>query len=175
MILNTPSACGGVIDQQLSQFNLAGGVMIKRYIIFIALVGLLFIVPGCADDDLDSAPAGATITVNPSSFTLTDATASAITHTEYFSIVVKDANGFPLKDIKLRIAFIWAKPDYYGLVQFYHGVSKVNSPFNASTDGNGAYVLRMDFISGGAWAYKGTLQVTSGSAYGSADFEVKTS
>ena len=173
MILNTPSACGGVIDQQLSQFNLAGGVMIKRYIIFIAFVGLLFIVPGCADDDLDSAPASATITINPSSYTLTDSSGSTTTHTKYFLIVVKDVNGFPFKDIRLRIAFIWAKPDIYGVVQFYHLGSKVNSPFNALTDGNGTYTLRMDFDSG-LLAYKGTLQATSGSAYGSADFEVKT-
>jgi hypothetical protein len=174
MILNTPSACGGVIDQQLSQFNLAGGVMIKRYIIFIAFVGLLFIVPGCADDDLNSAPASATITINPSSFKLSDGTATARTHTKYFLIAVKDVNGFSLKEITLRIAFIWAKPDIYGLVQFYHLGSKVNSPFNVSTDGNGTYTLRMDFLSGGGWEYKGTLQVTSAAAYGSADFEVDT-
>ena len=150
--------------------------MIKRYIIFIAFVGLLFIVPGCADDELDGggAPAGATITINPSTYTLIDTTLVAATHTQYFSIVVKDANGFPFKDIKLTIAFIWAKPDIYGLVQFYHGGNKVNSPFNAYTDANGTYRLRMDFWSGGELDYNGTLQVTSGSGYASADFEVDT-
>lgn len=148
--------------------------MIKRDIIFIALVGLLFIVPGCADDDLDGAPAYATITINPSELTVTDGMPEEKTHTQYFHIVVKDANGFPLENIKLTIAFVWAKPDEYELVQFYHGGSPVDSPFNVLTDGDGAYILRMDFVSGGGWKYFGTLQVTSASAYAYADFEVDT-
>ena len=147
--------------------------MIKRYIIFIAFVGLLFIVPGCADDDLENAPAYATITINPSAYTLSDGTGVTTTHTQYFHIVVKDANGFPFENIKLTIAFVWAEPDHYGLVQFYHGGSPVDSPFNVLTDGEGAYLLRMDFKSG-VWEYSGTLEVTSGSGYGSADFDVNT-
>ncbi len=147
--------------------------MIKRYIIFIAFVGLLFIVPGCeGGDGIQDAPAGATITINPSDFTLSDATGLA-THTQYFHIAVKDANGVSLKNIRLRIEFIWAVPDIYGLVQFYRGGSTVDSPFYASTDGNGAYTLHMKFLSG-VWEYSGTLQTTSGSAYGSADFTVNT-
>ena len=147
--------------------------MIKRDIIFIALVGLLFIVPGCADDDLDGAPADATITINPSEYELIDSSGFTTTHSKYFHIVVKDANGFPFENIKLTIAFVWAVPDIYGVVQFYHGGSPVDSPFNALTDGDGAYILRMDFDSG-LLEYSGTLQATSGSAYASADFEVKT-
>ncbi len=147
--------------------------MIKRYIMFITFVGLLFIVPGCAGDyDIQNAPADATITINPSEVTVSDATGSAW-HTQYFHIVVTDANGFLLENIRLRIEFIWAVPDIYGTVQFYRGSSTVDSPFYASTDGDGAYTLRMDFVSGG-WEYSGTLQVTSGSAYGSADFSVDT-
>ena len=148
--------------------------MIKRYIMFITFVGLLFIVPGCAGDyDIQNAPADATITINPSEFTLSDATGSAW-HTQYFHIAVKDANGFAFENIRLKIAFIWAVPDSSGLVQFYHGGSTVDSPFYALTDGNGAYTLRMDFLSGGGSVYSGTLQVTSGSAYDSADFSVDT-
>ncbi len=145
--------------------------MIKRYIMFIAFVGLLFIVPGCGGyDDIQNAPADATITINPSEFTLSDTT-SQQWHTQYFHIAVKDANGFPFENIRLTIAFVWAEPDISGLVQFYHRGSTVNSPFNAVTDGDGAYTLRMDFLSGGL-EYSGTLQVTSGSAYDSADFSV---
>ncbi len=138
---------------------------------FIAFVGLLFIVPGCGGyDDIQNAPADATITINPSEVTLSDATGSTTTHTQYFHIAVKDTNGFPFENIRLTIAFVG---DIYGVVQFYHGGSAVDSPFNAVTDGNGAYVLRMDFDSG-LLEYSGTLQVTSGSAYDSADFSVDT-
>jgi len=138
-------------------------------------VGLLFIVPGCGGGyDIQDAPADATITINPSEFTLSDSSLSTTTHTQYFHIVVKDANGFSLENIRLAIAFLWAVPDIYGIVQFYHGGSPVDSPFYALTDGDGAYILRMDFVSGGTWVYSGTLEVTSGSAYGSADFSVDT-
>lgn len=153
--------------------------MIKRCIIFIAFVGLLFIVPGCGGgDDIENAPVDATITINPSEFNLSDSTGFTTTHSEYFNIVVEDANGFLLENIRLTISFVWAVvpvvPDVYGVVQFYHGGSPVDSPFNALTDDDGAYLLRMDFDSGDGLAYTATLQVTSGSAYGSANFEVDT-
>jgi hypothetical protein len=149
--------------------------MIKRYIIFIAFVGLLFIVPGCGGgDDIENADTNDTITINPIASTVSDGTALATPHIQYFHIVVEDANGFPLENIRLTIEFWLAVPDIYGVVQFYHGGSPVDSPFNALTDGDGAYMLRMDFYSGGGLEYNGALQVTSGSAYGSADFEVDT-
>ncbi|MEE8300474.1 MAG: hypothetical protein V3R28_04120, partial [Desulfatiglandales bacterium] len=139
--------------------------MIKRCIIFIAFVGLLFIVPGCGGgDDIEGAPADATITINPSEISVSDASALATPHSEYFHIVVEDAAGFPLRNIRLTIRFWLAVPDIYGVVLFYHGGSPVDSPFNALTDDNGAYILRMDFYSGGGLEYNGTLQVTSGSA-----------
>jgi len=148
--------------------------MIKGYIIFIAFVGLLFIVPGCGEgDDIEDAQPTDTITINPSTSTISDDMPSTTTHTQYFHIVVKNANGIPLRNIKLTIEFIWALPDIYGVVQLYHGDTKVDSPFNALTDDNGAYILRMDFDSG-LLEYNGTLQVTSGSAYASADFAVDT-
>ncbi len=149
--------------------------MIKGYIIFIAFVGLLFIVPGCGGDaDPQDAQPTDTITINPSAISVSDASALATPHSEYFHIVVTDAAGFPLRNIELTIKFMWAVPDIYGVVQFYHGGSPVDSPFNALTDDDGAYILRMDFYSGGGLEYNGTLQVTSGGAYGSADFEVDT-
>ncbi len=149
--------------------------MIKRCIIFIAFVGLLFIVPGCGGgDDIEDAPVDATITINPSESTVSDSAGFTTTHSEYFNIVVEDANGFLLRNIRLTISFVWAVPDVYGVVQFYHGGSPVDSPFNALTDDDGAYLLRMDFDSGGGLAYTATLQVTSGSAYASAEFEVET-
>lgn len=104
---------------------------------------------------------------------LSDSSPSTTTHTQYFHIVVKDANGFPFENIKLTIAFVWAVPDIYGVVQFYHGGSPVDSPFNVLTDADGAYILRMDFDSG-LLEYSGTLEVSSGSAYASAHFEVDT-
>ncbi len=147
--------------------------MIKRYIIFIAFVGLLFIVPGCGGDaDPQDAQPTDTITINPSAISVSDASALATPHSEYFHIVVTDAAGFPLRNIQLTIQFWLAVPDIYGVVLFYHGGSPVDSPFNALTDDDGAYILRMDFYSGGGLEYNGALQVTSGAAYASSDFEV---
>ncbi len=149
--------------------------MIKGYIIFIAFVGLLFIVPGCGGgDDIEDAQPTDTITINPSTSTVSDGTPLTTTHIQYFHILVTGANGFPLRNIELTIEFWLAVPDEYGFVQFYHEGSPVDSPFNVLTDDNGAYILRMDFDSGGGLEYSGTLQVISGSAYGSAEFEVDT-
>ena len=149
--------------------------MIKRYIIFIAFVGLLFIVPGCGgSDDIEYAQSTDTITINPTSSTISDGTATTTTHSQYFHILVTDAAGSPLRNIELTIEFMWAVPDIYGVVLFYHGGSPVGSPFNALTDDDGAYILRMDFASGGGLEYFGNLQVTSGAAYGSSEFEVDT-
>ncbi|MEE8299753.1 MAG: hypothetical protein V3R28_00435, partial [Desulfatiglandales bacterium] len=105
---------------------------------------------------------------------VSDGTALATPHIQYFHIAVTDADGFPLRNIKLTIEFMWAAPDVYGVVQFYHGGSPVDSPFNALTDDDGSYILRMDFLSGGGWEYNGKLLVSSGSAFGSAEFEVDT-
>jgi len=153
--------------------------MIRRYIISLALVALLFIIPGCGgggggSNSNTNAPVKATITVNPEEVSVTDGTASIDTTSQFFYIVVKNENGIPYDEVEITISYLWAVPNKNALVQFYDGDDKVDSPMTVETDSNGTYKLRMDFKSGGGLAYSGNLQVSSGSVFGSASFEVKT-
>jgi len=149
--------------------------MIRRYIISLLLVGLLFIILGCGGGGgSEDAPPEATITINPTEITVSDASVATTEHTEYYQIVVKDGNGIPLKNVELRITFVWAVPDVYGVVHFYDGGNPVDSPLDVETDEDGAYILTVKFQSGGGMTYNGTIQVTSGSLFASADFSVDT-
>ncbi|MEW6216016.1 MAG: hypothetical protein AB1478_12570 [Nitrospirota bacterium] len=151
--------------------------MKKSYFLLFTVYCLLFTVLfwGCGGSV--SAPPDSTITINPETVTITDSGDEA-THTQYFTILVKDSNGTPLGDIKITISFPWAKPDPTDLVQLYkcedpkcETPEAVNSPFDAETDESGTYTLRFDYQSG--WLeYKGDVEVRSGSAFGSATFEV---
>ncbi len=165
-----------------------GGVMKRRYIISLALVALLLIIPGCGRDNSEDAPADATITISPSSNTITVAAGYPLTtYSSSFTIVVKDKKGTPLNDVDLTISYPWASTaTTTGVVQFYDGVpdggaSATVSPMTATTDKNGAYTIWFTYQVGdtapgvadeGDLAYKGDFQVTSGSLFSSATFEV---
>jgi len=122
--------------------------MKRRYIISLALVALLLIIPGCGRDNSDDAPADAKITISPSSNTISVAAGYPLTtYTSSFTIVVKDAKGTPLNDVDVTISYPWASTSTStGVVQFYDGVpdggaSATVSPMTATTDKNGAYTI----------------------------------
>ena len=180
--------------------------MIKRYIVFLALVSCLFVMMGCGGED-NSAPADATITIAPTEITVTDGSLWDV-HRQPWLITVKDPNGIPLRGVELRISFIWASPDgrYDSLLfdvdncdginetplaQLNDGNTPVDSPMTVSTDEDGSYILNFDFLSGGLDAdcdglldldlagdplileWNADIEVTSGSVFNSATFEVK--
>lgn len=152
----------------------------KRF--FVLLMYLLLFTSGCADDNV--APSSAVITISPEGATVTDTSTTSSWHTRYFTILVKDSKtAAPMNDVEITISFPLAVPDFSGAVQLYNGNNAVNSPFKAKTDSMGTYILRFDYISGGDsngdgtadMAYKGDLEVRSGSVFTSVTFEVKAS
>jgi hypothetical protein len=147
--------------------------MNKRYFFPLILIftGILFILSGCGGGV--EAPEGATITTSTDSITVTVTDTSSHWHKESIVITVKDANGIPLKDVVLRISYVWAIPDYYGLVQFYSDGTPVDSPFYAETDEEGNFVLELGFLAGGGLEYSGDIHITSGSASANVEFKVE--
>ncbi len=122
--------------------------------------------PDVPDDSITS-----TITITgPES--ITDGSASTSTDSAFFLIVVKNQNGDLLGDVDLWITYPWAIPSPAAAVQLYDDDDPEDSPMKVKTDSNGAYNLRMDYLRGGGIEYTGTIQVTSGSFVGSAEFDV---
>lgn len=168
-----------------------GGVMTRRYLISLALIGLLFIMIGCGGGgggngssgglltcgDGSPAPAGSVIKITPGSVSREVNSETAFKTTQYFNISVTNENGIPYDCIELTIDFPLAVPHVYGIVQLYNGTTATDSPMTVTTDEYGVYNLRFDFWSGGTpgLAYKDDLFVVSGAATpGVATFEVTT-
>ncbi|MEW6599598.1 MAG: hypothetical protein AB1499_01370 [Nitrospirota bacterium] len=156
--------------------------MKRKYIISLALFGLLFIIIGCGGGGVEGgseeAPAEATITITPpsGSYVGGDETTTVGAFVHKFTIVVKDANGIPLRNVDLTIFYPFAVPGS-NVVQFYdgdpsQGAPAQDSPMTVTTDGNGSYTLFMVFLANGNQEYSADLQVNSGAVYGSATFEV---
>lgn len=118
-----------------------------------------------------SAPPGSTITINPSSMSVTDDSTTARWFTVFFTITVKDSNGNPINDAKISILYPWAVPNL-DVVRLYDGSTAKNSPFDAYTDEFGVYTLRFDYQSGGGLEYTGDLEVRSGDVYATASVDV---
>ncbi|MBI5408939.1 MAG: hypothetical protein HZA14_06205 [Nitrospirae bacterium] len=150
----------------------------KNVYTVLLITGLFFMLSACGgggvgDGGSVDAPADSdiAITVSPDEATITDGSSTTVVDTYYFQIVVKKGD-IPLRDVNLSISFPWAVPSPAGAVQLYDGATKVDSPMNVTTDANGAYNLRFDYIRGGGVEYKGDLFVVSGSKSASATFEV---
>ncbi len=142
-----------------------------KILLLLTLLGAsVFFMSSCGGGSV-SAPPGATITINPATLSVTDGTTEPTWHTQPFTIYVKNSKGDPLGDTEIWISFIWAVPDVFSAVQLYDGNTPVNSPFKAKTDDFGVYQLRFDYQLG-VGSYTGNLEVRSGSAFGSASFDV---
>ena len=147
--------------------------MQKKLIPGLLILTFLLVLSACGGKG-DQAPATATLTISPTESTVTNGSDISMVSTQYFTIVVKDAQGIPLSDVALDISYAWAVPNAYGFVQLRDGETAVDSPMEATTDENGEYHLRFDFQSGGGLKYSASLEVTSGALFGSADFSVET-
>jgi hypothetical protein len=147
--------------------------MIKRVFVGFAILSFLFTAYGCGEK---TAPVDTVITIDPDKVEVTDSTATPSVSTQYFRIVATktDINNktLPVNDAEIWIDFMWAVPDAVSLVQLYEGDTPVDSPMSVKTDDHGVYNLRVDFLHGGGLEYKGDVEVSSGSAFGSAEFSV---
>lgn len=138
--------------------------MKRLLVLLICLTALV----GCGGGGGVTAPDGSTITINPSTMTVTDAV--DVWHTTFFDIIVKNADGQPMGDAKVTISFPWAVPDPQAVVQLYDGSTPKNSPFDAKTDDFGVYHLRFDYRTG--FKYNGDLEARSGTTLGKATITV---
>lgn len=138
----------------------------KKHYIFLFLAGILFIFAGCGGGGSSDAPAESRITISPSSYSVKNSSYWDV-HRKDFLITVKDPNGVPLRDVDLRISFIWASPDgrfqtlFYDLASCGDGIRETplaqlndgnnpkDSPMTVKTDENGSFILNLDFLSGG--------------------------
>jgi len=145
--------------------------MRKRPALYIIIVLLSLSLFSCGGDEI-CPPPGSTITINPNSVEISDGGPDQNVHTHYFTISVADSDLRPIQDAKLSISYQWAVPDYYSVVQLYDNEERVDSPFNVTTDQNGVYFLRVDFISGAGWSYEGDIEVRACSIFGTAGFAV---
>jgi hypothetical protein len=151
----------------------AGELMIKRFFSGLIIVSFLFMAFGCGDQP---APFLSEIIIYPDKVEISDSSPTLNISTQYFRIVLtkEDINGKPLpvNGTEIWITFIWAIPDAIGVVQLYDGDTPVDSPMSVKTDKDGVYNLRVDFQHGEGLEYSGDVEVSSGSAFGSAEFSV---
>lgn len=131
---------------------------------------LILAIAGCSGDKI-TAPTGSTISINPPSLPVTD-TNTASTHTEYFTITVKDDKGNPVQSAEVSISLPVAFPDPLGYAQLYDGSTQKSSPFTATTNADGVYYLRVDYRSGVGVSFTSNLEIRSGSAFASAAISV---
>ena len=145
--------------------------MIKKIIIGLCVMGSFFIWSGCGGSY--EAPAGSTITITGID-TITDSNSSTVIDSTIFHIAATAPNSDPLNDVEISITYPWAIPSPAGAVQLYDGDDPEDSPMKVETDSYGTYNLRIDYQRGGGVEYTGTIQVTSGSAVGTAEFSVSS-
>jgi hypothetical protein len=121
-----------------------GGAMIKRYVIFLAFLSLLFIIPGCGGGGGSGgggvdAPVGSIITVNPSTAEFASLSGDTIIN---FAVFVTNEQGVPLNNVELFISGPFAVPRVPARYQFYrnsNGNNPVDSFFSEKTNENGVY------------------------------------
>jgi hypothetical protein len=148
----------------------------RKFTLLLTITIFLFIFSSCGGGGGggNDAPAEGKITISgaPDTITIIDTETNWY---EYccFVIVVKDANGIPLNNVNLSISYPWAIPNPPGLVQLYDGDTPEDSPMDVTTDGNGAFYLKIRY-QGGLVEYTGSLIVVSGSLSATAKFEVST-
>ncbi len=158
--------------------------MIKKFIYSVFFVCLIFAFTGCGGKGSD-APAGSTVTISGID-SFADGTGLFSIQTGRLFIVVENAKGVPLNNVKLNITFPLARtsivttlfndPANLGgyLVLLQDEGSDTNSPLEVTTDINGVYELVFKFWSGGI-AYTSDVHVTTGTADAVHEFAVTSS
>ncbi len=154
--------------------------MIKRLIYSMFSVCLIFVFTGCGGElggsSGSDAPEGAVITFTPTSLTITD-TGAAVWDDASFTIIVKNADGIPLGNVRLNISFPFAKSSKLTsgfLVELLDDGTVTESPMEATTETNGTYVLRFNYQRG-SLDYVSDILVTSGTSSKVATFTVASS
>jgi hypothetical protein len=154
-----------------------GGAMSKRYIIFLAFISLLFIIPGCGGgggSGID-APAGSIITVNPSDIEIEFLSGDTIYN---FAVVVTNEDEIPLNNIELFISGPFAVPRVPARYQFYrnsNGVNPVDSHFSEKTNENGVYEFSIKvfaIVEGNPSAFTDFITIQAESASASIDISL---
>lgn len=146
-------------------------LLIRIPLIFIFIFGMI----QCADVSPDDTK----ITIDPASFTIEGLADERLY--ESFKISVKNKEGEPLNGVKITISFLFA-PDFNCPPSaalctdpparlLDKNKEYQSSPFTTKTDEDGTYTVWLEYWHGAAW--KGTLEVNSGTAYQKADVEVK--
>lgn len=144
------------------------------------LILIVIALQGCgrADTHPTSVPDGSTITITPTTLTL-----SKIDNTSQdFSVTVKDKNGEPINKAQIQISGAFAEPrnatNTNARYQFYRfpggevipGNIPVNSGFTAETDSNGVYKFSITIygqVGGVPNAFTDNINIHSGTAFGS--------
>jgi len=136
---------------------------------FMLLVGLL---PSCGDNK--TIPDGSTITIDPSSVTLTNISTDS---TINFTLILRYSDGTPIPLGRFRISGAFAAPNASAAYQFYYfptgpdnpnGNTAVPSGFEAQTDDNGVYKFSI-VVFGSNVGFIDTIRADSGTASGTVD------
>ena len=131
--------------------------------------------PGCGDNK--SVPDKSTITISPSSWSMTNPPMDTVAN---YSVTIRYADGTPIPSARMIITGAYAQPNSSGLYQFYYysdgtqnpnGNAAVNSGYEAQADDYGVYNFSV-VITGSA--FDDTIYVTSGTAVGTATIAVTT-
>jgi len=158
-----------------------GGVMIKKYIIHMILISLLFISVSCGKGNggvgnSDDAPDGSTITMYPQDGYVYDSLAGDVIVP--ISVYVKNKEGIPINDVELLISGSFAAPRNPARYQFYrevNGGDPVNSGFIAVTNENGVYEFSIKIyaiVGGSASAFLDNITVNAQSAFASIEISL---
>ena len=155
--------------------------MIKRYIIHLALISLLFISISCGkggDGGGTDAPYDAIITINPPDGILFDSlSGDAIVP---ITAVVKTAKGVPLEDVELFISGSLAEPRVPARYQFYRDFNAGDptpSGFSAATNENGVYQFSIKIygvVGGSPSVFTDTISIHAQSVFASIPVELGT-
>jgi hypothetical protein len=149
-------------------------LMTRKSGLFFLLL-FLVVAAGCGSSNY-SATSSSTITIDPSTRTVTFAALSSVTTSQdHFTITVKDAAGNPMNNVEITISYPWAAPNTFSDVHFYSDgnlTAAEPSPFKAHTDKFGVYILNYTYDGGGGMEYTGELKAQSGAVVGTATFAV---
>ena len=154
--------------------------MIRRYIIHLALISLLFISFSCGGNGgvggSDDVPAESTITINPPEWVFDSISGDTVVN---ITAYVQNKEGIPLNDVEIVISGPLAAPRNPSRYQFYTDFNAagnpVNSGFTAVTNENGVYQFSIKIyavVNGSPSAFLDTLSISGQSAFSSIEISL---